>query len=306
MAINVKELAKRSGTSSMMLGGIGRRLQSSPYVIEKKRFVRAAGRRLLRKDDQRIVKSFPMFAPWSAGSAQNLAELTIQAAKQTFPLILELLSRADRTVPEPIPVEAFADTDTKRAAAVDLKRLFDRYGSDKATAHNYHLLYGAILADPDSVVALLEIGVGTNNPDVVSNMGLQGKPGASLRAFRDFLPKANIYGADIDRRILFSDERIITFFVDQTDPGSFESITNEVNDYFDLIIDDGLHAPNANLTTLLFGLPRLKVGGWLVVEDIAPAVLPMWQLISMLMPQQYNSHVVASGGGYLFSIYRIR
>ncbi len=246
-----------------------------------------------------------MFSPYSSGSSRRRAELTIQAVNETFPLILELLSRTGRRLEDPIPIDGFIDTDGKRSAADQLKVLYDRHGSDKATEHNYHLLYGPILAQRDSVTGLLEVGLGTNNPDVISNMGVDGKPGASLRAFRDFLPKAQIYGADVDRRILFSEERITTFFVDQTDPRSFDAIADAVGENFDLIIDDGLHSPNANLTTLLFGFERLKAGGWLVIEDIAPAAVPLWEAIAALMPHQYDSQVVAAKGAFLFSMRRV-
>ena len=45
-----------------------------------------------------------------------------------------------------------------------------------------------------------------------------GKPGASLRVWRDYFPNAIIYGADIDKDILFAEERIKTFYIDQLDP----------------------------------------------------------------------------------------
>ena len=57
-----------------------------------------------------------------------------------------------------------------------------------------------------SVNKIFEIGLGTNNIDIVSTMGKKGHPGASLRAFRDFCPNAEIYGADFDSRILFQEK----------------------------------------------------------------------------------------------------
>lgn len=263
-----------------------------------------AGRRLLRGCDGRIIECLPLFYTDSAGSRRNRAAVTLQAANQTFPLMVELLSRTGRKIEDPVGIGDFVDSDDKLAAAEHLKNLFDHYGSDKATGHDYHLLYGAILAEPDSVRALLEIGIGTNNLAVLSNMGRNGKPGASLRAFREFLPNARIYGADIDREILFSEERITTLFVDQTDPESFDVIADAIGDNFDLIIDDGLHSLHANLGTLLFGLERLKVGGCFVVEDITPPALPVWQTVIALMPQQYDCHIVASKGVFLFLVRR--
>jgi hypothetical protein len=292
---------------SRMLVRARRRLEASPSLVETKKAVCALSERLLPVGNTRITQNFPMFNPNSAGSARDRATLTIQAANQTFPLLLELLSNAGRHVETPIPIESYADDNCRRAAAEQLKKLCDRYGSDKATRHNYHLLYGPLLAERDSITAVLEIGLGTNNSHVVSNMGIDGKPGASLRAFREFLPRARIFGADVDQDILFTEERIATFFVDQTDPSSFAGLAEAVHAIeFDLIIDDGLHSPNANLTTILFGLDdRLKAGGSLVVEDIAPPALPLWQIIAALMPSTYESHVIAAEAAFLFLAQRL-
>ena len=55
-------------------------------------------------------------------------------------------------------------------------------------------------------------------------MGKLGKPGASVKAFRDFFPEAKIFGADIDKEILFKDKRINTYHVDQTDLKSLKTL----------------------------------------------------------------------------------
>jgi hypothetical protein len=134
----------------------------------------------------------------------------------------------------------------------ELADLFRERGSDKSTYHNYHLVYGHLLAGKrDHALHIVEIGLGTNNIDVPSNMGLFGKPGASLRAFRDWAPHASVFGADVDRRILFMEDRIETFWVDQTDPTSLQDLAMRLSDKkFDLIIDDGLHVPAANFNTI--------------------------------------------------------
>ena len=108
------------------------------------------------------------------------------------------------------------------------------------------------------------------NPAIVSNMAWHkgAQPGSSLRAFRDFLPHAQIFGADIDRQIPFEDHRIRTFYVDQTREESFEEFAlNLSNVSVDLVIDDGLHAPNANIRTMLFSFQILKPGGRFIAED---------------------------------------
>jgi SAM-dependent methyltransferase len=196
-----------------------------------------------------------------------------------------------------------ADEESKESAA-RLKSILNKYGSDKAVRRDYHYVYAFILKPTETVTRVLEIGLGTNNMDVVSHMGRRGIPGASLRAFRDFLPNAQIYGADIDRRILFSEERIETFFVDQTSLGSFDALGQGVGTDFDLIIDDGLHSPNANIAVLTFALSRLKLGGWLVVEDIAHEALPVWQIITALLPVEYKPRLINAKGSTAFAIQR--
>src|SRR4051812_14954703 len=186
----------------------------------------------------------------------------MQSADQTFPFLahfIETIKKAPFSPPHSI--ESFSSDSQSETAAAKLKMLFDKYGSDKARAHDYHHLYGYLLRDNRSVSHLLEIGLGTNDPTVVSNMGRHGSPGASLRAFRDFLPNAEIYGADIDRSILFEESRIRTFYADQTNLDSLERLSNEIGSAFDLIIDDGLHAPHANLACLTFAAKNLKPGG---------------------------------------------
>lgn len=234
-----------------------------------------------------------------------MASAAVQAADRIFPLLLAVSSPNGKIPSLEVPIECWVDSESKKLAAASLKELYDHYGSDKSRYHNYHLLYGSLLPEPTTVTAVLEIGLGTNNPRIVSNMGRQGIPGASLRAFRDFLPKAQIYGADIDRQIMFEEERITTFFVDQTDPASLSALGGLIGSQFDLIIDDGLHAPHANLAVLDFGLRRLKVGGWLVVEDIRSEALPIWRLTAAIIPPQFETRIVADCKAALLAVRRL-
>jgi cephalosporin hydroxylase len=73
----------------------------------------------------------------------------------------------------------------------------------------------------------------------------------------------------------------------------------------DLIIDDGLHSPNANIAVIRFALEKIKVGGWIVVEDILEEALPIWQVISALLPSNYRSTIIKCIGGYIFTIERL-
>jgi hypothetical protein len=262
-----------------------------------------ASHRLWRDID--IITQLTLFVPGCAGPFASLAELTMVAANDTIPLLARLLSLTGKDVLQTVPVNSFSTSALSREGADELQALFNKYGSDKSTAHDYHHIYGHILQKKHSITAILEIGLGTNNTDVISNMGTEGKPGASLRAFRDFMPNAKIYGADVDKRILFSESRIQTFFVDQTDPKSFESLGAILLDRFDLIIDDGLHSPSANLASLNFSLDRIKPGGWIIIEDIAHNSVPVWKVASQLLSSQFKPYLVICKGGIVFAVNRI-
>ena len=76
---------------------------------------------------------------------------------------------------------------------------------------------------------IFEVGIGTNNLDVPSNMGENGKPGASLKMWRNYFKKAKIYGADIDTRILFNSNKIKTYYVDQYSKKSIKKMWSSIN-----------------------------------------------------------------------------
>ena len=254
---------------------------------------------------KKLVLSFPAFMPMSAGSYEDKVRLTVEAINTTPLRLRDLAALSDRPSYTEKTVTEFSSDAHTTAAAADLKVALDRHGSDKANGHNYHHLYGAILADRDAIQSVFEVGLGTNNQDVVSHMGVNGKPGASLRAFRDFLPNAEIFGADVDRRILFEEDRIKTGFVDQTDPATFLALDAMLPDTIDLIIDDGLHAPNANLATLAWGLPKVRPGGWLVIEDIAPTTKALWQVAARLLPIGYEATLIRTNGrALMFAVQR--
>jgi hypothetical protein len=168
--------------------------------------------------------------------------------------------------------------------------------------HDYHLVYAALLSSRRSdPLRLLEIGIGTNNPRILSHMGVWAKPGASLRAFRDFCPNAQVFGADIDKNILFEEDRIHTYYVDQTRLDSFDELYSHISDgMFDLVIDDGLHSPLANLSTMLFALKILKPSGVFIVEDITSSKIALWQTVAAILPPNYSPKLIQGKFRLLF------
>lgn len=142
-------------------------------------------------------------------------------------------------------------------AVTELCQIMKKEGSDKGLGwHNYTLFYDFMLKNRRKDIRnILEVGVYT---------------GASLRGWREYFPNANIFGADIDKRILFSEPRISTFYVDQLQEDSIWDLFDKLGDIeFDLIIDDGLHTFEANATLITHSYRRLAKGGLYIIEDIA-------------------------------------
>ena len=280
-------------------------LRRIPYAGSIKRFIRTL---VINQDQETLLNinaAFPAFTPNSAGSYIVKATLTIAAINATFPSLASLLQTLNVRIVQERDISTFPISDEDHQAAHSLKIILDREGSDKASYHNYHKFYGPILRKLVLQNGILEIGLGTNNTNVVSNMGSAGRPGASLRAWRAYLEKVEIFGADIDQTILFREERIQTFFVDQNDRDSFIALGAKLPPALDLIIDDGLHSPHANVETLRFGLARLSVGGWMVVEDIVTDAVPMWRVVAALLPTAFESQLLRAQGGYLFAARRL-
>lgn len=147
-------------------------------------------------------------------------------------------------------------------------------GSDKSCFHTYTRLYSKLFENfKNSDIKLFEVGMGTKNPNIQSHMcGFPWtKPGGSLYGWREWFPNAQIYGADIDKEILFTDDRIKTFHVDQTNPATITKMWEQIGDdvKFDIIIDDGLHNFNANHIFMMNSYHKLKKDGLYIIEDVS-------------------------------------
>ena len=153
----------------------------------------------------------------------------------------------------------------------ELCRIMTRFKSDKGSGwHNYTLLYDFLFRHRRfEVEHVFELGLGTNFTDVPSNCGPNASPGASLRGWREYFPQAKIFGADIDRRVLFSEDRISTFYVDQLSPEAIGEMWAAIGqEEFDIIIDDGLHLFESSSCFFRHSYGRLRKWGYYIIEDI--------------------------------------
>lgn len=166
-----------------------------------------------------------------------------------------------------------------------LEDLFNKYGCDKAKKHHYHRVYQPEFESlKDKPINILEIGV---------------FKGDSIRAWLEFFPNATIYAIDIFVRYspeeidILQDPRVKWLRADSTNFAIREQIKQEwPRIRFDIIIDDGLHTPDANTKTLHNLFPLLKKNGMFFVEDVWPldimtqAELQHWWL--QKYPERYN------------------
>lgn len=236
--------------------------------------------------------------PSSAANEDRHVTATLLGAKSVYSRLVNF-GQIVGFSSETLLIEEFKDSRESNL----LRDLFDNYGSDKGSFHGYHVVYAHLIKLlNDGPLCVGEIGLGTNFVDIPSNMGPEGKPGASLRAWRDFLgDDGSVFGFDVDRRILFEEKGIKTYFVDQLSLDSFEALKEHIAPKsLDLLIDDGLHAPLANLNVLISAPFFLKKGGFLVVEDIGEKSLPVWQLICALKPSNWEIQMLKTAHANMF------
>jgi SAM-dependent methyltransferase len=158
------------------------------------------------------------------------------------------------------------------------------YGSDKgdpalARNHNYTRTYDELFREMrHDELRVFELGLGTNNTNFPSNMGPDGRPGASLRGWKQYFKNASIFGADIDKGVLFEEQRIKTYFCDQNNGDVIREMWShqDLSDGFDIIIEDGLHIYESNVNFFENSCHKVKVGGFFIIEDIMHYTLDRW------------------------------
>lgn len=137
-----------------------------------------------------------------------------------------------------------------------LSDLFNKYGCDKSKKHKYHLVYEPFFESIRyETINILEIGVFKGN---------------SIEVWLDYFPNATIYGVDIFTRVKPEDIEILKH--PQVNWAKCDSTVSNVKEWedikFDIIIDDGLHTPEANLKT--FNSFKNQLRGSFFVEDVWP------------------------------------
>ena len=111
-----------------------------------------------------------------------------------------------------------------------------------------------------------EISGKLKNIETILEIGIA--QGSGVYAYLEFFEKANIVGLDIDENTFFQNKRLECYKADQLDRKNLKNVANKINKFYDLIIDDGWHHPEAQINSIIEFLPYLKIGGIMIVEDI--------------------------------------
>jgi hypothetical protein len=129
-----------------------------------------------------------------------------------------------------------------------------RHGADKSSkVHGYTRAYERHFAHLRvQPIALLEIGIGG---------------GASLRMWRDYFPRATLYGLDIEDCKGLETLGMRVFQGAQADEDVLERLL-AVTGPLDVIVDDGSHRWADQIASFKKLYPHLKPGGCYAIEDL--------------------------------------
>ncbi|WP_037316555.1 class I SAM-dependent methyltransferase [Salegentibacter sp. Hel_I_6] len=141
----------------------------------------------------------------------------------------------------------------------DLDRLAKIFKTDKNGIHYYTQHYQFHLKPlRKKRLNLLEIGVG-GYKDPKSG-------GHSLRMWKAYFPKANIYAVDIYDKKFLEESRIKIFKGSQVDFDFMKNVSLKISE-LDIIVDDGSHINSHVIDTFKFMFPLLKQNGIYFIED---------------------------------------
>jgi predicted O-methyltransferase YrrM len=162
----------------------------------------------------------------------------------------------------------------------ELTKLATKYKADKWGKHHYTPVYYEMFKDRrESVKKVLEIGTAE---------------GASMFMWRDFFPKATIYGGEIDKKrveLMQGHDRINVMECNQYEWRDLDRLIDTTGGDIDLFVDDGSHQPKHQVFTCVFLINLLVSGATYIIEDVADI-----SIIEKL--SRYNPEVVRVGKRY--------
>ena len=153
-----------------------------------------------------------------------------------------------------------------RIFAGNLTALANIYGSDKWRSHWYIPHYEKHFKNlRTKELKILEIGVGGYEDP---NAG-----GESLRMWKYYFPKSQIYSIDIHEKSSIEEHRIKIFRGSQNDPDFLRKVVEQIGG-LDIVIDDGSHINEHVIASFRTLFPLLADGGIYTIEDTQTSYWP--------------------------------
>lgn len=134
----------------------------------------------------------------------------------------------------------------------ELECIARKHGTDKVEhqyCRHYERMIGYMRYLP---ITLIEIGVGN---------------GASLRMWREWMPKAQIYGLDTSNYEATGEDRIHVIQGDQKNNFDLEMLAQQSGPSH-VVVDDGSHNADDQKVTFTNLWPKLVNQGWYIIEDV--------------------------------------
>jgi hypothetical protein len=164
------------------------------------------------------------------------------------------------------------------AEILRVKEIFNKWGSDKSSKHNYEIIYAELKKTMHTSSRILEIGCGSNDPEIRHAMSPNYIPLSSLHALKEIFQTESIEGADIDAKLEINNSFKV-HYLDQFKRETLEEASKGFKLGFDLIIDDGVHDISANYLTLIYFYKKLNPQGKYVIEDVPPSLIESWRFL---------------------------
>lgn len=150
-----------------------------------------------------------------------------------------------------------ASQESVNATYKKLDKLAVDAGTDKSSLfHNYTKVYAKLFDElQDKPIKFLEIGI---------------YKGSSVKMWEGFFVNGDLHFIDKTNEYLeYYTNKSKFFFLDQASERDLQKFIQEVGGDFDVIIDDGGHTMQQQITSFNVLFPYVKSGGIYVIEDLA-------------------------------------
>ena len=159
--------------------------------------------------------------------------------------------------------------------------------------HNYIKIY-KLLFDRFSISEvknILEIGLGFILKDSNTAFSKDNyKHGNSLRMWRDYFTEASVYGIDINKNLMFTENRIKTFVANQNSEQDLQLVMDKIDTKLDIIIDDGSHMGEHQVFSFIHLNKHLSDNGIYVIEDVQPPHINGFKDLS-IFPADFKEYI---------------